>query len=132
MAIWYGYNPPFFTDTSVMPIQQDARLIKNDLMQLLQTNPGERVMRSDIGSPIPGLLFESITDANISLIKADILRSVASYEPRVTIENLIINIDQNNSTVTITLFGVVNLDPSDKFKIDIGVSEGGIAYVRAA
>jgi len=131
MALWYGYNPPFINGRSILPLQQDTRLIKNDLLQLLLTNPGERVMRSSLGSPIPRLQFESVTSLEIEAVREDILTAVATYEPRVTISDVQITLQPDDSMITINIFGSVNLNPSDKFSISIGVTGiGGVAFVR--
>ena len=116
-----------------MPVQQDARLVKNDLIQLLLTNFGERVMRPDIGSPIPSLQFENMVDGDIAIIKADIAGSIAKYEPRVTVDEIQIKLKQDDSMIIINIFGAVNLSPSDRFNIAIGVDgSSGVAFVRAA
>jgi hypothetical protein len=53
VPIWFGFNPPFIGgQQKVMSRQEDLRLIKNDLLQLLLTVPGERVHRPTFGSPI--------------------------------------------------------------------------------
>ena len=131
MAIWKGYNPPFLTDKSVLPVQQDARLIKNDLIQLLLTSPGERIMKPDLGAPIKTLTFENVVDSDIAALKTNILSAIEEFEPRVTIQDILIQLDNDNSKLTITIFGVVNLRPNDKFKIDIGITNGDIEFVRA-
>ena len=133
MAIWFGYNPPFINGRTILPLQQDARLIKNDLLQLLLTNPGERVMRSSLGSPIPRLQFENIIDVDIEVIKEDIRTAILTYEPRVTIEDVQITLQPDDTQITINIYGVVNLNPSDKFTIAIGVTgQGGVQFVRTA
>jgi phage baseplate assembly protein W len=132
MPIWKGYNPPFLTADNVLPVQQDARLIKNDFIQLLLTNPGERVMKPDLGSPIPGLQFENIIDADIAVIRADIVNTAALYEPRITIKDVKIKIQPDDQMVTINIYGIVNLDSSEDFLIEVGISEGGVAFLRAS
>lgn len=131
MPLWTGYNAPFLNSGSVLPIQHDEKLIKNDLIQLLLTNYGERVMKPYLGTPIKSLTFETIVDSDISTLKSEIVQSIVEYEPRVTIKDILIQVDNDESTITITLFGSVNLNPSDQFKIDIGVSNGDVTFVRA-
>jgi len=131
MAIWYGYNPPFLSASSVLPVQQDARLIKNDLIQLLLTNPGERIMKPEIGSPIPTMQFENLISSDISRAKTDIKNSIAKYEPRVTVVDIWIKQQPDDNLVTITIYGKVNLKPSEQFKIEVGISDGGTQFLRA-
>lgn len=130
MPIWFGYNPPFLTSNAVLPIQQDNRLIKNDLIQLLLTSYGERVMRPYIGSPIPSMQFENFLSGDIAVTRANIIDTIGTYEPRVTVSGVSIKIDQDSSLVTIIITGSVNLNPNDVFKISVGVSNGGIQFVR--
>jgi phage baseplate assembly protein W len=132
MALWFGHNPPFLSPHDVLPLQQDERLIKNDLIQLLLTNPGERVMKSSIGSPIPGMQFENLVSGDIATAKAAIRTSITTFEPRVTIVDIWIKQEPDRNLATITIFGTVNLNPSEQFKIEIGVSDGGTEFVRAA
>jgi len=132
MALWFGYNPPFLSSNNVLPLQQDERLIKNDLIQLLLTNPGERVMKPTIGSPIPGMQFENLISGDIASAQANIADSIRTFEPRVTIADIWIKQDPDQNLVTITIFGTANLNPSEQFKIEIGVSNGGTEFVRAA
>jgi len=133
MAIWYGFNAPFLKDGSVLPMQQDTKLVKNDLIQLLLTNFGERVMKPALGSPIPSLQFENVVDADLALIRDAIITNIGRYEPRVTVVDLIIKPKQDDNMLIINLFGKVNLKPNNKFNIQIGVDgQGGIAFLRAA
>jgi len=131
MAIWFGYNPPFLTSSSVLPIQQDTRLIKNDLIQLLLTNYGERVMKPSLGSPIPGMQFENLVSGDIAKAKSDIASNIAKFEPRVTVVDIKIKQQPDDNLMTITIYGKVNLNPNDIFEIQIGVSDGAMAFLRA-
>jgi len=60
--------------------------IKADLLQLLLTNPGERVMIPDYGTPLRRLFFEP-NDAVIKAeAKAMIAKSIAMWEPRIVVD----------------------------------------------
>lgn len=133
MAIWYGYNAPFLKNGNVLPVQQDAKLVKNDLILLLLTNFGERVMKPSLGSPIPSLQFENVVDADLAVIRESLVSIINKYEPRVTVVDLILKPKQDDNMLIINLYGKVNLQPSNKFNIEIGVTgQGGIAFLRAA
>lgn len=132
MAIWYGFNPPFLNGTSVLPLQQDVKLIKNDLIQLLLTSYGERVMRPHIGSPIPAMQFENFVDGDISTTRAAIIDAVNKADPRITIVDIKIKNKNDDNMVIINFYGKVNLDPNNKFNIEIGVEGNkGVVYLRA-
>jgi len=130
MPIWTGYNPPFLGPDGVLPVQQDVRLIKNDYIQLLLTNYGERVMKPDYGSPIPGLQFENLIDQDISRIRSEVFSITSEFEPRITLQDVIVKMKPDNATVIINIYGTVNLNPNERFVIEINVSNGGVTLVR--
>jgi phage baseplate assembly protein W len=76
--------------------------IKGDLIQLILTNPGERVMMPEYGTPLRTLIFEQNTDSLKQLASAMILRSISLWEPRILVRELEISTagdrDANKST----------------------------------
>lgn len=111
-AQYFGYNAPFFGGKeAIFSRQTDIKLIKNDLLQLLLTSPGERLYRPDFGSNIRSFLFEQITNIAISNLEANILAAIAKYEPRVRATSVTVNTDVDNNIVIIKVFGtMVNND----------------------
>lgn len=59
---FYGFNIPIFNGKTILPFQTDERLIKNDILQLLLTSPGERIMRANFGCNIKPSMFENNTE----------------------------------------------------------------------
>ena len=64
--------------------------IKSDMLVLLLTNPRERVMLPDFGTPLRKLLFEQNDVSIIAKAKQMIAKSLKMWEPRVAIENIYI------------------------------------------
>lgn len=62
--------------------------IKADLLQLLMTNPGERVMMPNYGTPLRGLVFEPNDEALAFQTKQVILESIRTWEPRVVVTDI--------------------------------------------
>jgi len=109
MARFFGYNAPFTGgNEKVMSRQLDEKLIKNDMIQLLLTAPGERVMRPDFGTPLRSFLFESIASTSLSELRLDIMRAVESFESRVELTDVFIAADEE--LLTVKLFGRFVLD----------------------
>jgi phage baseplate assembly protein W len=70
---------------------QGLDVLKSDIMILLLTNPGERVMMPSYGTPLRKYFFEP-NDAGIDNQVRDLISSViATWEPRITIENIEVN-----------------------------------------
>jgi len=105
MPLFYGFNSPFMGGKEkVLSRQVDEKLIRNDLLQLLLTAPGERVMRPDFGSPIRPFLFEQMTAADLSTLKDGIITAIEKFEPRVTVTDVTIE-SNDNGVLIITVFG---------------------------
>jgi len=62
--------------------------VKSDLLVLLLTNPGERVMLPEYGTPLRELMFEPNDETIINLAKDMIAASIRMWEPRITISDI--------------------------------------------
>ena len=70
--------------------QSGAIQIRSSLLSILLTDRYERVMENDFGAGLNDLLFE-LSSASIEQTARDrIIQQIADYEPRVTIEELIV------------------------------------------
>lgn len=106
MATFYGMNPPFIGGPqNILSRQEDEQLIKNDILQLLLTVPGERVMRPTFGTPIRSLVFENIIKNDLFTLENKIRQAISDNEPRVTVDlvNLALMPDQQRLNVKIVV-----------------------------
>jgi phage baseplate assembly protein W len=62
--------------------------IKADLLQLILTNPGERVMLPDFGTPLRSILFEQNSLSLTETVRSMILASISQWEPRIAVTSL--------------------------------------------
>jgi phage baseplate assembly protein W len=68
--------------------QDGINQIKSDLLCLLLTNPGERVMTPNFGTPLRRLLFEP-NDLSLQIAaKNMIIDSISTWEPRIAIQQV--------------------------------------------
>lgn len=68
-------------------VQGGVDQIRSDLLQLLLTNPGERVMES-IGTPLRTLLFQPNDATLANTATAMIGASVSQWEPRIAVSQI--------------------------------------------
>ncbi|WP_034947380.1 GPW/gp25 family protein [Erwinia oleae] len=77
--------PPDFSATHGVIMAEGEEAVRQSLMVLFLTEPGERVMREDYGSGMNDFMFENITDDLMARIRSRIEESVLRYEPRADI-----------------------------------------------
>lgn len=80
--------------------------VKSNLVNLLLTNKGERIMNPEFGADLGTVLFEGITEDITVTIKDLIYTNVAIFVPEVEITDVIINtgVDYSNqNTISITI-----------------------------
>lgn len=116
MAQFLGFAFPFRKGPLAFPQQAtDDELIKNDLVQLILTNKGERVMRPTYGSSAFDYIFESNNSALSLIIESDVSQLIAKYEPRVILRAVRVTagdtaataIGNQQSTVSVVISYVV-------------------------
>lgn len=78
--------------------QSGVSTIKSDLLQLLLTNPGERVMLPEYGTALRKLLFEPNDPTLAEQARNLIINSISRWEPRIAVQNIEVstNIDDTS------------------------------------
>lgn len=76
------------TPTGYFPRQSGVRQIVSDVLQLLLTNPGERVMLPEFGTPLKRLFFDQNDEVVVEQARQMIIQSLARWEPRVEVTQL--------------------------------------------
>jgi len=77
--------------------------IKSNLVNLLLTDKGERIMNPEFGADIRKSLFDNITDSSIELLKLKIIDAISIFIPEVVLGEISVipDIDYNTLDVTI-------------------------------
>lgn len=90
--------------------QSNVDQIKSDLLVLLLTEPGERVMLPEFGTPLRQYFFEPNDLTLVEKVKKTISDSISNWEPRIAVSN--INVKIGGDVVS-------SLNPQD-LKQDVG------------
>jgi hypothetical protein len=105
-----GVSLPFskpFTSTYTTKDQ-----IKSNLINLLLTEVGERVMNPNFGCELRRFLFEGITDFNTEELSASLRNSISIFVPEITVTNIDVaptsNINISN-TIDLTISYYLNI-----------------------
>lgn len=75
--------------------------IKSDMLTLLLTNPGERVMLPAFGTPLKELFFEQNDGTTEIRARAMIEKSLSDWEPRVAITNIEVTTSVSNDILNV-------------------------------
>ena len=111
---------PTFYNTDFLVIDEDMEVLRESVKRIIMTAPGERVNNPLFGCKLKKYIFDFDTYLEED-IKSDIINSIARWEPRVSVNDIIINkedeyrfsvvIDcqKNNSAETFTIDTVFTL-----------------------
>jgi phage baseplate assembly protein W len=92
--------------------------IKSNLINLLLTNIGERVMNPTFGCELKKFLFEGITDSNLDILEQSLKRSISIFIPEVTVTDIEFNSDQDNNIINLTINYYLNIsETSDQITV---------------
>jgi phage baseplate assembly protein W len=86
--------------------------IKSNLVNLLLTSTGERIMNPNFGTFLKRFLFEGITDSNLESLKDNLLNSISIYIPDITVTNIIITPNTDYNSIDLNVDYIVNISQS--------------------
>ena len=85
--------------------------VKSNLINLLLTEPGERINELSFGVGLKNLLFEQ--KPNIELLKEKINNQITVYIPTISLIDIDINFEENEYSLFIIISYSFNLDGSE-------------------
>jgi hypothetical protein len=83
--------------------------IKSNLINLLLTYKGERIENPEFGADLPRLLFEPISDNTFTKIQDQIIDSVTTYMPEISLLNIEINPDIDRNALYVKIDYKLNI-----------------------
>jgi phage baseplate assembly protein W len=69
--------------------------IREAILIILQTEPGERCMRPDFGAGLAALTFEPLNTTTMALARHQTEQALVTWEPRITVEDVAVSTDAN-------------------------------------
>lgn len=83
-------------------------LIRSSVRMILHTRLGERVMLPEFGSRLHELAFEPMDDILKQLARTFVIDAITRWEPRVTLRDVKITTDSDNSRFGIVVVYTIN------------------------
>jgi phage baseplate assembly protein W len=85
--MWKGPSYPLQAgEYGFFETKTDEDLIQGNILQILGTRRGERVMLPLFGSRIRELIHEPLDSVTLQLMKVEVIDAIKAWEPRVVLE----------------------------------------------
>ncbi|SEB02540.1 MULTISPECIES: GPW/gp25 family protein [unclassified Mycobacterium] len=84
LGVGWAFPPAVIgADVTMAAYDEDVR---QAVLIILQTTPGERVMRPQFGAGLADLVFEPMTTALLALVKHRVETALVQWEPRIDVD----------------------------------------------
>jgi uncharacterized protein len=83
--------------------------IKSNLVNLLLTDVGERIMNPNFGCLLKRFLFEGINESNINDLKVSINDSISLYIPEITVSSINVVSSKDSNLIDVTINYTLNI-----------------------
>jgi uncharacterized protein len=91
-----GWSAPLTLDgrgeVAMAAYEEDVR---QSILVILGTEPGERVMRPDFGAGLRALAFEPLNEVTMALAQDRVERGLIAWEPRIVVNDVAVTVDGN-------------------------------------
>ena len=86
-----------------IPLISGPDKVRQAMWIILETEPGERLMRPDFGCGLRRYLMKPNTSATRALIQRDVGRALSSWEPRIKLDEISVTAGGDPSMIVITI-----------------------------
>ena len=113
-----GVDLPLNGRACFRPNFETKDAIKSNLINYFLTNPGERPGNPEFGAGLREFIFTQITDDNLDYLKEDVQEKLASNFPRVVVEGVNVNPDQERNRILVQIkYSVANTGIEDQLEL---------------
>lgn len=104
--------PPEAVTASAFQWRTGAALVRQSILIILDTEPGERVMRPDFGCGLRRYLMEPNTPATRAAIAREIEAALEAWEQRIVVGTVDVTATQDPGTVLVSISYTLTRDQS--------------------
>lgn len=127
----YTQNNEFLKNKEIkdLEINYDYAAIRNSIFNIITTIPGQRILNPYFGTNIERYLFNRVSEINARSIGNEILQSISNFEPRVTVQNIDIAVDEISQSYVITLsLNIATVETASSFQLVGTLSNTGFFF----
>ena len=98
-----GFGQPVAPDAGRLPLVSGPEKVRQAIFTLLDTDPGERVMRPDFGCGLRRYLMQPNNPATRAAIEREIAQALGRWEPRVKLMDIAVTPTDDPAMVLIEI-----------------------------
>ena len=95
----------------------DIEAVKTSIANALLTSPGEKILNPEFGVDLRRFIFEPIDEDTAEDIQDDIEDNLPKWEPRISLENVFVEADEDQQEYKITL--QINIPSLDVYGLSL-------------
>lgn len=98
-----GWRYPVLPGGGDLLYEEGAEKVRQAIWLILDTEPGERVMRPTFGCGLRRYLMKPNSAATRDLVRDDVARALATWEPRIDVASVRVDEGEDPALVLITI-----------------------------
>jgi phage baseplate assembly protein W len=123
LGVGWAFPPEAVTDHR-FDLRWGAALVRQSILIILDTEPGERVMRPDFGCGLRRYLMEPNAPATRAAIATEIETALRAWEQRIVVGTVDVTATDDPSTVLVSISYTLTRDQSvDTLQVAVPVGE---------
>ena len=110
-----GFDLPIDGPAAFISNYQTRDAIKNNLVNYLLTNPGERPLNPEFGAGLRNFIFNTINSDNFKFLKEDIQNKVAANFSNVNLNEVTVSRTNTNNEIVVNItYSIPNTGINDE------------------
>lgn len=113
-----GVDLPFNGEAVFRSNYQTKDAIKNNLINFLLTNPGERIANPEFGAGLRSYIFQQIVEEDLIFLQEDIQNKINENFNNINLQNVEINSQPDSNIIQVNItYSVPNTDINDQLEL---------------
>jgi len=113
-----GVDLPFNGEAVFRSNYQTKDAIKNNLINFLLTNPGERIANPEFGAGLRSYIFQQIVEEDLNFLQEDIQNKINENFNNINLQNVEVNSQPDSNIIQVNItYSVPNTDINDQLEL---------------
>lgn len=114
-----GVDLPLSGPVAFIPNYQTKDAIKNNLVNYLLTNPGERISNPTFGAGLRSYIFTQISEKNLDYIQEDLQEKIKTTFPDIVVDDVEVFQSYNSNTIQVNInYSIPNTGINDTLELN--------------